>query len=92
VDEQFLLDQGVKPFADLPLWIPQAEKAYAGHFAVDSRRAFASGLICRPLVETAQDTLLWKRQNQVAGKAKSGSNGLSPAQERDLLQRWAGSP
>ena len=90
VDEQFLLDQGVKPYSDLPLWIPQAEKAYAGHFVVDSRRAFASGLTCRPVAETAQDTLLWERQSQVPRAAKSGSNGLSSARERELLQRWAG--
>src|SRR5262245_31624396 len=40
VDEPFLLGQGVKPYSDLPLWIPKNLKAYAGHFAVNSRRAF----------------------------------------------------
>ena len=44
--------------AELPLYLPRAEDA-GGLMRVDSRRAVAAGLRCRPLAETARDTLAW---------------------------------
>lgn len=81
--EQFLLDQGVAPFVDLPLWIPERETEYAGHFSVDCRRAFSSGLTCRPLEETARDTQDWDRQELSVSNA-----GLSAERESELLAAW----
>ncbi|MGI8747285.1 MAG: NAD-dependent epimerase/dehydratase family protein, partial [Deinococcus sp.] len=44
--------------AELPLYLPRAEDI-GGLMRVDNRRAVAAGLRCRPLSETAQDTLAW---------------------------------
>jgi 2'-hydroxyisoflavone reductase len=88
VDESFLLKADVAPFKDLPLWIPQSEKSYAGHFAVDSRRAFATGLACRPLADTARDTLLWERATN--SQSRPGQAGLTIEREAALLAAWNG--
>jgi 2'-hydroxyisoflavone reductase len=59
MDDQFLLENGVAPFSELPFWLPL--ETHKGFFAIDSRRAFAAGLVCRPLRETAYDPLAWDR-------------------------------
>ncbi|HEX7880711.1 MAG TPA: NAD-dependent epimerase/dehydratase family protein [Candidatus Eisenbacteria bacterium] len=49
---------GIDP-ESFPLWNQDA----AGHeatFAIDSDRAFGSGLRCRPLADTVRDTLAWR--------------------------------
>jgi 2'-hydroxyisoflavone reductase len=80
-DEQFLLEKGVKPFADLPFWLPA--KSHRGFFEIDCRRAISSGLAFRPLVETARETL--------ARSASAGGDiqyGLDETRERELLELW----
>jgi 2'-hydroxyisoflavone reductase len=89
VDAQFLLNRGVAPFANLPLWLPESEKEYAGHFCIDSRRAFQSGLVCRPLVETVSDILLPDREHTPENTSvTSPPSGLTPGRERELLLAW----
>ncbi|EEF62685.1 NAD-dependent epimerase/dehydratase family protein [Pedosphaera parvula] len=89
---QFLLDKGVAPWSDLPLWIPEADKEYAGFFQVNSNRAFNSDLVCRPLVDTARDILVWDRDRDVASESiKSVTTrkvGLTPEREQELLCTW----
>jgi 2'-hydroxyisoflavone reductase len=57
VDDQQVLDAGVEPWMELPLWLPGDE--YAGMMRADISRARAAGLSFRPLEETARDTLAW---------------------------------
>lgn len=57
VDDQTVLDAGVDPWMELPLWLPGSE--WAGLMDVDIARALAAGLTFRPLEETARDTLAW---------------------------------
>jgi 2'-hydroxyisoflavone reductase len=76
-DEQRLLDAGVEPWTELPLWAPGAE--YAGMQRADVRRALAAGLRFRPLEETARDTLAWSRE---AGEQRPT---LSRKREAELL-------
>jgi len=56
-DEQLIVDAGVQPWTELPLWIPGDE--YAGMEQADTSRARAAGLAFRPLEETVRDTLAW---------------------------------
>ena len=58
-DEQRILDAEVKPWTELPLWLPGSD--YAGMARADIRRALAAGLTFRPLEETVVDTLAWDR-------------------------------
>ena len=81
MDDQFLLENGVTPFSELPFWLPL--ETHKGFFAIDCRRAFASGLVCRRLLETAYDTLAWDR---AAGS--QGQIGLKSEREKELLQAW----
>jgi 2'-hydroxyisoflavone reductase len=81
VDEDFLLKQNVKPWTDLPLWLPRAE---AGLHHTSIARALASGLQCRPLAQTVADTAAWATHEL----AKEGI-GLSATREAELLRAWA---
>jgi 2'-hydroxyisoflavone reductase len=59
LDDQRVLDAGVQPWSELPLWLPGAE--YAGMCRADIGRAVDAGLTFRPLEETVADTLAWDR-------------------------------
>ncbi|HEX2505610.1 MAG TPA: NAD-dependent epimerase/dehydratase family protein [Gaiellaceae bacterium] len=90
VPERFLLEQGVEPFGDLPLWLALPENpGLAGFFSVDVSRALAAGLRFRPLAETISDTLAWERERGAAPDKDYGpsalATGLDPARERQLL-------
>jgi 2'-hydroxyisoflavone reductase len=81
LDESWLLEQGVVPFADLPLWLPGE---YSNFFLVDSSRAHAAGLEDVPLDVTVRDTLAWWRSSG----APTLKTGLSAERENEVLRRW----
>ena len=93
VGEQFLLSQGVAPWSDLPVWLPAAQ---ANLHTVQIARALASGLHCRALARTLQDTAAWAAQDANAGlpaAATAGAPprppvGLAPEREAALLHGW----
>ena len=78
-DEAFLLDQGVSPWSELPLWLPAAHN---GIFEVRNDRAMAAGLTFRPLSDTVASTLAWDRTRPRNEPLRAG---LSPERERQLL-------
>jgi nucleoside-diphosphate-sugar epimerase len=87
VDEAFLLEKGVGPWMELPLWIPGSEAAF---LQMGVAKATAAGLGFRPLKETARDTLAWA-QAEGAGlvtETPYGTAGLDPAREAELLRAW----
>ena len=91
--ERFLVNAGVEPFQDLPLWLaPSVDPAYAGFLAVDGSKALAAGLEPRPVEDTARDTLAWARSGEEAAPKDIGVSmppaGLAPGRERELLDAW----
>lgn len=78
VDEQRVLDAGVAPWTELPLWLPGGD--YAGMARADTRLAREAGLGFRPLEETVLDTLIWDRT--VAGDRPT----LTPEKEQEILR------
>ena len=89
VSDEFLLEHGVEPFSELPLWIPGPEAAF---LEGDVSKAVAAGLRFRPLDVTVGDTLAWARE---AGEQlvtdrglRQGRAGLDPAREAELLEAW----
>lgn len=84
VGSDFLLEQGVQPWMELPLWIGESPE-YAGFARVNCNRAFADGLTFRPLAETIQDTLAWaaSRPQDYTWRA-----GLTAEKEAELLRKW----
>jgi 2'-hydroxyisoflavone reductase len=87
VDEDWLVARGVKPWSELPLWLPQKESPHT--YDQDTTAAEAAGLRTRPVAETAADTLSWLRAGaQGAPNPRVGRAGLDAGKERELLTAW----
>jgi 2'-hydroxyisoflavone reductase len=94
VDDAFLVEQGVVPFTNLPLWLPPEVN---GLLEVDVSKAMADGLRCRPLASTIADTMAWLGDEAASsdvpaptfGNAIAPHAGLSAERERALLDAWA---
>lgn len=89
VDEAFLLERGIKPYSELPLWVPEQHRAYG---SVNVARAIAAGLRFRPAAETARDALAWERTLPPGPRPpRAGISippGLAPGREAELLEEW----
>jgi nucleoside-diphosphate-sugar epimerase len=87
VDGEKLVEAGVEPWSDLPLWLPGDE--HAGMMRAPLDLALAAGLSLRPLAGTVLDTLAWDRS--VGGVAPAQVDGryrartLERDRERELL-------
>lgn len=79
---QWLLDQGVEEWMELPLWLASPE--YAGHALIDVSRAVAAGLRFRRLSETISDTLAWVRSGEAPADPPAG---MRRERERELLAK-----
>ena len=85
VDQGFLIEHGVQPWMgerSLPMWLPLPD--YAGFMTRDVSPALRTGLVTRPLVDTAGDTLRWLR----AAPDRAPSAGLDSDDEANLLRNW----
>lgn len=79
--ESFLVEQGVEPWSELPLWLaPETNPDDAGFLAVSAERAIAAGLRFRPLADTVFETLV---NAETTARA-----GLDPRREAELLEAW----
>lgn len=79
--EAFLLENGVVPWKEMPLWVPEKD---GGFMDVPIGRALATGLRFRPLAETIADTLAWSRSRPATHEWKAG---LTAAREAELLAK-----
>jgi 2'-hydroxyisoflavone reductase len=79
VTSEFLVDQGVGEWMELPLWI--SDPGSVGMMEADVSRALAAGLTFRPLDEIVRGTL------ELA--APTDGAGLKPERETELLRAWA---
>lgn len=66
VSDAGLAAAGVKPWTEMPLWIPESDPDHGGMLLADNRRAVAAGLRFRPLTETIRATLEWDIEAQAA--------------------------
>ncbi|MDF1799372.1 MAG: NAD-dependent epimerase/dehydratase family protein [Planctomycetota bacterium] len=87
VPATFLEAHGVSPWADMPCWIPPGHEA-AGMCTVNITRAAGTGLACRPLAETARDTLAWLATELPTRETPSLRAGLPPERAAELLATW----
>ena len=85
VDEDWLVENEVGPWMELPLWLP-SESGQA-MMNVDIQRALDAGLNIRPLEETIRDTLDW--YDSINGDEQEWAAGMKPEREAELLQKWA---
>jgi 2'-hydroxyisoflavone reductase len=82
VSRDFLVEQQVGQWMELPLWIDSADPEAAYFDRVSVERALAAGLRFRPLEETVRGAL---EQAQTSAAA-----GLTPEREAQLLAEWHG--
>ena len=82
VDLEFLQEREVRPWSDLPVWIPRDPIAFV---RVD--RAIAAGLTFRPLADTARDTIEWHATRSDKARATLRA-GLTADREVELLEAW----
>jgi len=83
--DEFLTQQKVGPWVELPLWIPNTPDS-VGFARVDCSKAIASGLKLRPVPETVRDTLAWARTRPAGEERKAG---LAREREKELLAALA---
>lgn len=81
VSEEFLLDEGVEPWEEMPVWAPEELR---GILSVDVSRAVEAGLAFRPLVDTARDTLSWLASREDPERYTA----ISRKKEREVLEAW----
>jgi 2'-hydroxyisoflavone reductase len=79
IDEDWLAEQGVGEWMELPMWLRDPE--WVGMNRADVSRALGAGLTFRPLDETVRGTLDDAETTDAAG--------LKPERERELLEAWA---
>ena len=80
IDEDVILNAGIAPWTDLPLMAP-AVPEFKYFMQVDTSRALAAGLKCRPLEETLNSVLEWDRTR----RGVALECGLTAEQEARLL-------
>lgn len=87
MDEQFMLDAGLGPWMEVPLWIqqegPDDENRY--FMGLNVEKAVAAGLKFRPLSETVRDTLEWDLARPADTQRRAG---LARDKERTVLEAW----
>ena len=89
VDEALLVEAGVAPYTELPLWIPEGEDPYGRFGAMPNARAVAAGLTFRPLADTvARDARVGAhRSRRHAARASSRPAGSRPSARRSSSRR-----
>lgn len=83
VSEEFLLEQKVGPWMELPIWLPT--DGPRGMSTTPITRALEAGLTFRPLAETIRDTLAWEKTRPADLPRRAG---LKPEREAELLAAW----
>jgi len=82
-NEQFLTEQKVQPWSDMPVWT--GKDSALARAKID--RALGKGLTFRPLAETARDTLGWFKSLPQDRQSKLRA-GLTPEREAEVLAAW----
>jgi 2'-hydroxyisoflavone reductase len=81
VDGQWLKDQGVTPWTEMPLWVPGA----IGFSRFDTTRAITAGLAFRTIEDTFRATMAWEATRDVGYEWKAG---MAAERELELLEAW----
>jgi 2'-hydroxyisoflavone reductase len=86
VDDNFLLEEKVVPWSEVPLWLPEeAAPNMKAFMFINCSKAVDSGLTFRPLTDTVKDILAWRSTSRSHEELKAG---LDPDKEQMLLSKW----
>lgn len=86
IPADFLAEQKVAPWSDMPVWAPSVGEE-AGFALVSAERASKAGMKIRPMADTVAATMRWHLQRPEAEREKLKA-GLSPEREAALLAAW----
>ncbi|MFE1309823.1 NAD-dependent epimerase/dehydratase family protein [Streptomyces sp. NPDC058755] len=91
-DPEMILDAGIEPWTELPVWVPPGGEMYDAVHRADVSRALATGLECRPAGETVVDT--WRWLTEIGGTAPQRpdrtAKGVAPEVEAKVLAAGGG--
>jgi 2'-hydroxyisoflavone reductase len=83
--EEFLLEQQVAAWSEMPLWLPEdAAPPLKGFMFISPRKAIAEGLTFRSVSETIRDTFVWYQTHHTNEPLKAG---LNSDKERELIDK-----
>jgi len=83
-DEDWLVTMGVGQWTEIPLW-----RNASAPWGMNTDRAQAAGLRCRPIQDTVADTWAWLRSGrQPVTHERFAEHGIDPAKEAQLIARW----
>jgi 2'-hydroxyisoflavone reductase len=85
MSDEKLSQSDVKPWSELPLWIPESDKEFRGFMEIDCAKAQNKGLSYRSPRQTIEDTIHWFLGESEGTELKAG---LSAERERELLERF----
>jgi 2'-hydroxyisoflavone reductase len=90
VPAEFLEEQKVAPWSEMPVWLPAKgeEAAFAG---TSNRAAVAKGLKITPLRKTVNDTLAW-HLTRPAEERDELKAGIAADKEAQVLAAWRSKP
>ncbi|NRQ38607.1 NAD-dependent epimerase/dehydratase family protein [Nonomuraea sp. NN258] len=85
--DEFLAEQGVGTFVELPLWGGPASSETDNFWSVSTAKAEAAGLRARPVAEIVRDTWAWLKDVPEQERVY-GAHGMAPEKERAVLAAW----
>ena len=87
MEKDFIYDQGVRSFDELPVWIPQSEDP--GFFRISARKAEDAGAVFRPPVATIAEAWRWYQSAFFKDTIFPHNGwGISRTREQELLEAW----
>ena len=86
VPAEFLAEHGVRPYREMPVWMP-TRADNAGFARFDLSREVAAGLTFRSLADTTAATLAYHHARDAARKAELRA-GISAEREAEVLRAW----
>jgi 2'-hydroxyisoflavone reductase len=90
VDPEVILDAGIAPWTELPVWLPPGREEFGLHTG-DVTAVYRAGLTCRPVEETVADTWAWlQAEGDPPAPADRPRHGLDAEKEREVLAGLAG--
>lgn len=90
VDADFLEKHQVRPYQEMPVWMP-SKGTRAGFGRFDISREVALGLTFRSLAATTRDTLDYYHA-QPADRQDKLKAGITPEREAEVLKAWKARP
>ena len=86
VSENFLLEENVAAWSEMPLWLPESAAPHLkGFMFINCDKAVQAGLRHRPLAEIIRDTLSWYQTSRANDELKAG---IDAEKEQMLLRKW----